>query len=35
MTLTVVGARVVVMKDVEPGHIVVGNPAKTIRRLKA
>lgn len=29
----VVGARAVVMKHVEPGHVVVGNPAKTIRRL--
>lgn len=29
----VVGARSVVMKDIEPGHVVVGNPAKSIKRL--
>ncbi len=29
----VVGARAVAMKDIAPGHVVVGNPAKTIRRL--
>lgn len=28
----VAGARAVVMKDVEPDHIVAGNPAKTIRK---
>lgn len=31
----IVGARAVVMKDVEAGHIVAGNPARMIRRLKA
>lgn len=30
----VVGAQAVVMQDDEPGHIVVGNPARTIRRLE-
>ncbi|KAF0284754.1 acetyltransferase [Spiribacter roseus] len=29
----VVGACAVVMKDIEPGHVVVGNPAKSIRSL--
>jgi len=28
----IVGARTVVMKDVEPGAIMIGNPAKFIRR---
>lgn len=30
----VVGARAVVVKDVEPGHIVAGNPARTIRTIR-
>lgn len=29
----IVGARAVAMKDIAPGHLVVGNPAKTIRKL--
>jgi putative colanic acid biosynthesis acetyltransferase WcaF len=29
----VVGARAVAMKDIPAGHVVVGNPAKTHRRL--
>lgn len=32
-TGAVIGARAVVMKDVGQGHVVVGNPAKTIRKL--
>lgn len=31
----IVGARAVVTKDVHPGHVVVGNPAKTIKILDA
>lgn len=31
----IVGARAVAMKDVPPGHVVVGNPAKTNGRLDA
>lgn len=30
----IVGARAVAMKDIAAGHVVVGNPAKTIRRLE-
>lgn len=31
----VVGARAVTMKDIHPGHVVAGNPARILRRIAA